>query len=211
MGTEELTLGKMGERHCNQNAYGFIKLTLPAGWSMVSNPLNTRDNTLNGLFPSVPLETQFLKWNESQQTYEDFYFDPNDGWLPNTSLRPGEGGFLFNPTTASITVTLIGEVLQGHLTKTIPSGVSIRSSMVPQAGGVTSLLGFGPEDGLTQGDRLDRYNNGFYDIYAFLSGSWYRTDPPPTTLLEPQPAVGESFWLNVSGPRNWKRNFSVWP
>ena len=195
----------------SRNPYGFIKLTLPAGWSMISNPLNTRDNTLNGLFPDVPPETQFLKWNEPQQTYEDFYFDPADGWLPNATLLPGEGGFLFNPTAGSITVAFIGEVLQGHLTKTIPSGVSIRSSMVPQVGGITSLLGFGPEDGLARGDRLDRYNNGVYDKYAYLSGSWYRTNPPPTTLLEPQPAIGEAFWLNVTGTRNWKRNFSVWP
>jgi hypothetical protein len=193
------------------NPYGFVRLTLPAGYSMVSNPLNTRRNTLNGLFPDVPVDTFFLKWNESQQTYDDFYFDPVDGWLPDADLLPGEGGFIFNPTASPFTVMLIGEVLQGHLARTIPSGVSIRSSMVPQAGGITSLLGFGTEDGLAQGDRLDRYNNGLYDHYAYLTGSWYRTNPPPTILLEPQPAVGESFWLNVSGSRNWKRTFSVWP
>jgi hypothetical protein len=178
---------------------------------MISNPLNTRDNILNGLFPDVPADTQFLKWNEPQQTYEGFYFDPVEGWLPDTSLLPGEGGFLFNPTDGLIAVTFIGEVLQGHLTKAIPAGVSIRSSMVPQAGGITSLLGFGPEDGLAQGDRIDRYSNGLYDKYAYLNSTWYRTNPPPSILLEPQPAAGESFWFTVGGSRTWKRTFSVWP
>jgi len=195
----------------SRNPYGYVRLTFPPGFSMISNPLNTQNNTLNGLLSDMPADTQFLKWNEVQQAYEDFYFDPVDGWLPDTSLLPGEGGFLFNPTTEPIAVTFIGEVLQGHLAKTIPTGVSIRSSMVPQAGGVTSLLGFGPEDGLAQGDRIDRYSNGLYDNYAYLTGSWYRTNPPPSILLEPQLAVGEAFWLYMNGPRIWKRDFQVWP
>jgi outer membrane protein assembly factor BamB len=195
----------------SRNPYGFIKLTLPPGWSMIANPLNTRLNTLNGLMPDVPEGTQFLKWNEAEQTYESFYFDPADGWLPDTPLLPGEGGFVFNPEAGPITVTFIGEVLQGYLSNSIPAGVSIRSSMVPQSGGITSLLGFGPEDGLAQGDRLDRYHDNTIDNFAYLSGSWYRTNPPPTIALEPTPKVAEAFWFQMGGPRGWKRTFSVWP
>ncbi len=195
----------------SRNPYGYIKHNVPPGFSMISNPLNTRDNTLNGLLSDVPADTQFLKWNESQQTYESYYFDTVDGWLPNATLLPGEGGFIFNATATPFTVTFIGEVLQGYLTKAIPAGVSIRGSLVPQAGGITSLLGFGTEDGLAHGDRIDRYNNGLYDIYQYLSGNWYRTTPSPTVLLEPQPAIAESVWFNVGGSRNWKRTFSVWP
>ena len=60
------------------------------------------------------------------------------GWITDTSLLPGEGGLLQNYSGEEFTVTCIGEVLQGNLTKPIPAGLSIRSSMVPEAGGITT-------------------------------------------------------------------------
>ena len=91
---------------------------------------------------------------------------------------------------------------------------SIWRSMTPQAGGITTLLGYGPEDGLAAGDKLLRYVNlaATYVTYTYQGASgWYRTDPLPSIALEPQPAIAESFWFNSLGPRTWKRNFLVWP
>jgi hypothetical protein len=91
---------------------------------------------------------------------------------------------------------------------------AIRSSMVPQAGGITSLLGFGPEDGLAVGDQLQRFVNlsSSYVTYTYQGASgWYRTAPLPSIPLEPQPAVGESFWIIAPGSRTWTRTYSVWP
>lgn len=180
----------------------------------IANPINTRANTLSRLMPEVPDMTTFFKWNDTLQQWEDpCTFITGLGWLSDTSLLPGEGGLIQNYSGEPFTVTFIGEVLQGNLIKPVPVGLSIRSSMVPQAGGITTLLGFGPEDGLASGDKLDRYDNLWdsYVIYTYNGSVWYRTTPPPSTLLEPAPAVGESFWFETLGPRTWQRTFSVWP
>jgi hypothetical protein len=118
-------------------------------------------------------------------------------------------GFIQNITGQPFTITFIGEVLQGHLTRPIPAGLSVRSSMVPQAGGITSLLGFGPEDGLTAGDQLQRFVNlsSSYVIYTYQGASgWYRTTPQPSIPLEPQPALGESFWIKRARPQELETN-----
>lgn len=199
----------------SRNPYGFVKLTVPPGSSMIANPLNTRTNTLAGLFPHPPDGTTFYKW--TSQGWSVYSFADNEidfGWSGDTSLLPGEGGIIANPAAEPFVVTFIGEVLQGHLSAPLPSGFSIRGSMVPQAGGLTSLLGFGPEDGLASGDKVQRLINlrGDYVIYTYDTASgWSRTDPLPTIPLEPRPEVGEAMFFNLLAPRTWARYLSVWP
>jgi len=200
----------------SRNPYGFVKITVPPGSSMIANPLNTRTNTLTGLFPNPPDGTTFYKFNSSSQNWSVYFFDLefSSGWTEDTSLLPGEGGIIYNPTAEPFVVTFIGEVLQGHLSAPLPSAFSIRGPMVPQAGGLTSLFGFGPEDGLASGDKVLRLINlrGDYVTYTYdtVSG-WSRTDPSPTVLLEPRPEVGEAVFFNLLAPRTWTRYFSVWP
>jgi hypothetical protein len=181
---------------------------------MIANPLNTAGNTLNGLMPDVPDGTMFHKWNSSERTFDVSGFYEGYGWYPDVRLLPGEGGIIQNATEQPFTVSFIGEVLQGHLVKPLPGGWSMVGSLVPQEGGITTVLGFGPEDGLATGDTLYRWDNATasYEVFTYQSGAgWYRTYPPPTVPLEPQPVVGEAFWFNAGGPRNWTRSYSVWP
>ena len=100
-----------------------------------------------------------------------------------------------------MTITFVGEVPQGTLNTTVPLGLSIRSSQVPQAGALTSVLGYPAADG----DRVFQFDNttGNYKVNTFLGflNSW---DPQ-----EPNLAVGESFFIQSGVTKTWTRTFSV--
>jgi hypothetical protein len=136
-------------------------------------------------------------------TYDIYTFDDIDNaWLPNANatLNPGEGAFFTSPTAT--TLTFVGEVLQGNLTNSTPlNAFSIRSSMVPQAGAVTSVLGLPGE----AGDQVYVYRNG-YTIYSFddIDMNWLPSEPSIN--------VGEAFFLKkdpASTKSQWVRNFTV--
>ena len=98
-------------------------------------------------------------------------------------------------------LTFVGEVLQGGLTNTLPIGaLSMRSSMVPQAGTAT-VLGIPGE----AGDQLYKYSNG-YTIYQFDEFD------PVWLPSEPTINVGEAFFYRKSPSSTqskWVRNFTV--
>jgi len=93
-------------------------------------------------------------------------------------------------------------VLQGSLTNTLPLNTkSLRSSIVPQQGGITSVLGLPAEDG----DQLFTYAGG-YSAYQYdgLGDAWDPTEP----VLN----VGQSFFYIKNGTSvssSWVRNFTV--
>jgi len=187
------------------NAVGYVNTVLKPGFTLISNPLTATDNSLAGLFGGgkVPVGTVVYKYNPgtgfSINTYtEDEVFAPD----PTVTVLPGEGVFIKNPTTADVTVTFVGEVVQNvgttHVVNNIPQGLSIRSSKVPQAGTATDL-------GLTnpnEGDTLYQYVNGSgYKISAVQDGEW----GPALGSLK----VGEAFFYKAVAPVVWDRNFSV--
>jgi hypothetical protein len=101
---------------------------------------------------------------------------------------------------ANATLTFVGEVMQGNLTNTLPSGqIVMRSSIVPQAGPISTTLGLTPQPG----DTLYKYAGG-YSTFIF--------DPDDLvwTPSEPSMAVGEAFFFTRAGAGNpWTRNFTV--
>jgi hypothetical protein len=88
------------------------------------------------------------------------------------------------------------------LTNTLPiNALAIRSSMVPQAGAATTVLGIPAEPG----DQINKYANG-YTTYTFddLDLVWLPS--------EPSMAVGEAFFYKKSPTATnsrWVRNFTV--
>jgi hypothetical protein len=177
------------------NAVGYVNYNIPNGFSLIANPLNTTNNTIGYLLQNVPNFCNFLSWNGTGFDTATYIFGAWDH--PEYSLKPGEGGFI--NTDTPFTITWVGEVMQGSLTNDIPSGFSVRASMVPQAGGVTSVLG------LTQlgtFDNLQKWNGTGYDTYTVLPGGGW--DPS-----EPTFNVGEAFFLNTGGSASWTRTFSV--
>jgi hypothetical protein len=190
------------------NAVGYVNTVLHPGFTLISNPLTATDNTLAGLFGGgkVPINTVVYKYTGtgfSIQTYtDDEVFAPD----PTVTVLPGEGVFIKNPTSADVTVTFVGEVVQNvgtaHVINNIPQGLSIRSSKVPQAGTATDLALVGAE-----GDTLYQYVNtgtpatSGYKISSLQDGEW----GPPLGVLK----VGEAFFYKAVGPLVWDRSFSV--
>src|SRR6267142_1053774 len=95
------------------NVVGYYNVSMGAGQKvLLGNQLNTTNNTLAGVIPNPPPLSQFFKFN----------------------------GFFISLVAA--TLTFVGEVRQGSLTNTLPKGIKVlRTSIVPQAGRVTTDLG----------------------------------------------------------------------
>jgi hypothetical protein len=181
------------------NSVGYVNLTIPPGFSMVANQLNSSDNTVGSLLPSVPLGTTVYKWNTATGQYDinNFSFA---GWgNPAMTLNPGEGAFVSNTSGSNINITLVGEVPQGAASNiNIPAGFSIVSSPVPQSAALDAI-GFPA----ALGDAFYLFNNssGQYEVYNF-SFAGFGGNPPV-------PAVGQAFWVNKVNAAAWNRNFSV--
>src|SRR5207249_175718 len=126
------------------NAVGYVNLTVPAGLSLIANPLDATDNTIANVL-KVPAGTQIYKFNGTGFT--SALYDDIDGWTSsgqpagNITLNPGEGMFVRN-NSGPFTNTFVGEVKQGNLSTPLPAGLSIVASQVPQQGKVSTDLSF---------------------------------------------------------------------
>ena len=166
---------------------GFVKRIVPEGYSLLANPLENDDNTIGALLPSVPEGTQLYKWMEGKQTWVCNSFSL-DGWNdPTMTLHPGEGVIIRNRSGAPILLGLVGEVNQA-LRNRVPLDWSIRSSAIPQAGPITSILGMRP---FGAGCELFRIGpDGRYLVYSWDGDEW--------SPSEPSIEIGEAFWCRNS-------------
>ncbi|MGV3755778.1 MAG: hypothetical protein ACO1QS_10390 [Verrucomicrobiota bacterium] len=183
------------------NSVGYINLPIPSGFSMIANQLFSSGSTIGELLPTPAVGTKFYKFNGTTFAISEFAGAPFNTWFPdgNATLLPGEGGFLFNPT-APFTLTLTGEVPTGSLSNPLVAGFSIRSSIVPQSGLLSSTLGMPA----VPGDKVYKYNGTSYDIYEF-AGAPFNTWFPS----EPSVNVGEAFFVYKGASTSWDRSFSI--
>jgi len=190
------------------NAVGYVNTTVGPKFSIIANPLNATDNSINTLFKTgiqgaIPDSFQVFRFNGTG--FSTSAYDSLDGnFLPasnaSQSVLPGEGLFVRNPTTSPITITFVGEVPQGNLANAYPKGFSLKSSIVPQAGKITDL-GYVAADSDTI-YQFDNTKQGYIvNSFDSLGGSWL-----PNT---PTIAVGEGFFLKASVAGSWNRTFSV--
>jgi hypothetical protein len=113
---------------------------------------NTLNTVLNPMVDgtTLPNGTQLLK---AHPTGFDAYTYSSGSWSPNgnATLLPGEGGVVILPTNSPpVTITFAGLVPEGVLTNyPITNFLNniVISSMIPQAGGVQSQLGYTPGSG----------------------------------------------------------------
>jgi hypothetical protein len=124
---------------------------------------------------------------------------------PEVPLPLGGGLFVSVPSGGSpLNITFVGEVPQGTLNNLVPSGLSMKSSMVPQSGLITANLNYQP----TANDTCYQYDGGTGN---FIIGQ-YNVIIPGTLEFwdnEPNIAVGEAFYLLTSTQKTWTRTFTV--
>jgi len=181
------------------NVVGYANVSLPAGFTIIGNPLQGTNNGINTVLPNVPLGTLLYKYNNGFGSPAEFA-GVGVGWDVNQTLAPGEGAFIQVPSAT--TVTFVGEVIQGNTTNSMPSGFSLRASKVPQQAGLTSVLGFPA----VAGDLIYFFNKNTQSytggIYESAGGNLW--DPS-----EPAPEVGQGFWVQKAAAADWVRNFTV--
>ena len=193
---------------------GYVNMRLSPGLNLIANPLNWPTNNANYLMPYVPDGSLLFRFDPATQRYMDAatYFT-GVGWYPlsgNTNdpaliLNPGEGFFVHVPQPW--TNTFVGEVLEGSLTNPIPANYSLKASMVPQAGGLQTLLAFPP----VQDDFIWQWNP---TSQVFTAQSPYLYDSSAWSPSEPQISVAEGFFVHrdplLATTNNWWiRNFIV--
>jgi len=194
------------------NAVGYVNTSLKAGLNLISNPLNntaTDGNLVKNLFGGLPDGSQVYYFNGAG--FDVGTVDSLSGGLTgkdsllNHALVPGEGVFV--RVSAPQTLTFVGEVPAGSLSNPIPSGFSIRSSQVPQAGKVVEDLKFP----VAEGDQIYLYNNatGKYNIYTSDSLAASGWDSPAGAPAVPTLDVGQAMFVRTSTAKAWTRSFSI--
>jgi len=183
------------------SSVGFIKLTIPVGFSLIANPLDAGDNSIGAILPDMPEGAVIYRFGGSPPKFSINTYE--GGWTqPNETLKPGEGAFFLNPGPGRLTITFYGEVLQGTLTNAIPQGLSLKSSVVPVAGPLDLTLNFP----VAEGDTVYRFrralNPDSYGVYAYGLGEWN---------ARPYIEIGEAFFVMKVAPAEWVKTFSLNP
>ena len=175
---------------------GYASISLPPGFSLIANPFHQGNNVVADAFKGWPKGTTLNKFDAVLLRLTENTLKDGQWTNPSQTLAPGEGAIFFNPTEEYKTHSFIGEVAQGALTLPIPSGFSLRSSMVPKAGNLLDDLKFPVADGdvIHLFDR-DRQK---YALHAFNDGRWQYGAP----LL----GIGEAFWVAKADPENWNQH-----
>jgi len=197
------------------NAVGYVNTTLvPNGFTLISNPLdagagnNTVGKLLSNIQGAIPTGLKAFTFDGATGSFRlpASYVNAAVGFSPvaraNDVVNPGEGMFVFNPSASALTVTFVGQVMQGNLVNPLPQGFSVKANQVPQAGKPDS---FGLQ-GAT-GDKIFKFDKttGAYkqpSSYVNAAVGW----SPATSVIE----VGEAFFFFRNGaPGSWNRSFSV--
>lgn len=194
---------------CSLNITGFYQVTLAAngGTTAVANQLNNpAGNTLEVLFPSVPIDTTVYFWDPVAQSdnptvsYVKSHKTGIVGWdTPGVTLNPGQGVRMINPSNAPFTVTFVGDVpegsqLNGNFATTIGQSTLV-SSIIPLSGTLDSL-GFP----VTNGDQIEQLTNALPPLWnttIYTNGAWNPSSP----LI----GLGQCFFVvsGSSASRSW--------
>jgi hypothetical protein len=235
------TASVMSQSVYSINAVGYINLTVPTGFSIISCQLQVSPNNQIGYVLNNdegssgnpgPIEgCEVFKYVPAHGNYSEDIADATDedpsgnsgpdtnGWAGGgvLTMNPGEALWFKNVTGAPATLTFVGTVPQGTLNVTIGNGFNMISSPVPFTGGLSTVAGMTQ---FNDTDEVFAYNNATVNYTEYLVDE---DDGPPTTggymndwLLpngEPSLTVGEGFWYNnTSGaPFVYSQVFSINP
>jgi len=198
------------------NIVGYVNKQLPAGNTIISNPLKNGDNKLGTILPTVPDGIIIYKWNNDKQKFQDSITSLEGLWYKATEtdsdeLAPGEGAFIqvdrdLYPN--GITLTFVGEVTTGAISQVIPMKYSMQANPVPQAVDLLTV-GYPAMDG----DIIwlwDSSTQSYKNSRTFLEGSFYEGADVVSVI----PEIGTGFFVfkdseTGSTAQTWTRTFNV--
>jgi hypothetical protein len=181
------------------NVLGYVSTTLPPGFSMIANPLESPTNSVGKVFKDWPDGTTLNKFDTQQFRLIENAVKFGQWTKPSESLRPGEGAIFFNPTSDYRSICFTGEVRTRNLSVVVSPGFSIRSSPFPQPGRLVEDLEFP----IANGDVIHLFDRDKqqYVLHPYENDQW--TDGTPMI------SVGEAFWVAKTEAGNWTRHLST--
>jgi len=204
------------------NIVGYATVPVPAGYSILANPLSTGTNGANEIMPIIDGEL-ILTWTGTKFTQVGFD-SGNGGWVAADgvtpasppSLPPGQGFFFFNPLTTASNFTFVGQVVPGpSSTNTInlAPGYSLVGSALPATlttaqGGITNTpISLPAIDGmlvLTWDASKQKYVQTGYDLG---NGGWVAADGVTASVV-PGYTIGQGFFYfnPLITPKAWPQS-----
>jgi hypothetical protein len=200
------------------NIVGYVNVPVPAGFSIVSNPLDDGlgdSNVISSVLSSTNTPDNTVVYVFSPTTgYTLEQYTAGFGWFPATSdLPPGVGFFIDSPTNT--TVTFVGQIAAGTYTNALArNSFNLVGSIIPESlplgnPGITNTLQLNAGDN----DVVYRFDNATgYDLIQYTAGfGWFDSGNPSGSTNGPALRVGEGFFIqtqpNTGG--NWVQTFSV--
>jgi len=188
------------------NVVGYITLTLSNTYTMIANQLDDGNgNYCTNLFSTAPAGTIFSKYTGAGYAN----LTKTATWSGTTAMTcsPGEGLFVKKPVNPAVmTLTVVGEVLQGDLANPVALGYDIYGCMVPQEGGVSTVHAYPLT---TPGDQVSQFTGAGYATKTVVPVSPATTPPTYKWTSEPIIKVGEGFWIKSINAKPWNRTFNV--
>jgi hypothetical protein len=181
------------------NVIGYASVALPPGFSLIANPFDSGSNTVGHLITNWPDGTTLNKYDARLLRLTENELKDGKWTNPSEQLLQGEGAIFFNPTDDYRSHSFVGEVAQGEMTTPIPSGFSLRGSLVPKPGNLYEDLQFP----ISEGDVIHIFDRDRqkYVLYPFENGQW--------TAGAPILGIGESFWVAKAEPGNWIKHLLI--
>jgi len=190
------------------NAVGYVNVTVPAGkFALLANPLDQgTNNTIATVLAGVPANTVVYPYTTAGG-FSSATLRASGSWTgtgASAMLPPGQGFFVKNAGTADMTITFVGEVMQGTaLSVPYVAGFNLLGSLVPQSGKLETDLGFKA----VANDKVfvfDAASQGYTTYTKRASGSW-----TGGTVSEPVINVASGFFYQATAAGTWTRSFSV--
>jgi hypothetical protein len=218
------------------NAVGYINVTCPPGFNIVTVPLMTSpDNTVGTVLNNannaltgcdVYFWTPGTGYSEdSARTVGSGRTDTTNanGWAQNGTnvASPGVGFWFENNLGSNIVLTFVGTVPTGPITNALVYGFNLVGSVVPMSGDlatntISSLTNYNVGDVIYTYNPLNPPATAYTEFASVASGIRGTVPSYGTNWLSPGdptvPNVGQGFWYenNTLGQTvEWVENYSV--
>ena len=191
---------------------GYVKITVPAGLSIVSVPFVQMDgsaHTLGTALKGLPADTEALVYSAvdgyTTYTYIDgTWQDSEGGDAGAVELARGTAVWIKNVSGSAATIVIRGKVPVSNIAQSVGTGLQLVGYAFPSG---ADLDTYGPA-GAQDGDTFYIYDNG-YTILTFVDGQGWSDSEGGAVDYTLQPGVG--YWYSAQGSGTWNqaRNFSL--
>lgn len=163
-------------------------IAINPGYNVIANQLNNGGNTLNEVLTNVPDQSILYYYNANTGSlYKPQQYMQGQGWIDvnlnaasTTTLSPGDGAILFNPTASPFNLTFTGNPNSGaQVQQPLGCGVyGLYSRQTNEVGTFENITHNAVQEGSQvyifngSGTPLPSLNVANFTAYTYLGGAW---------------------------------------